>query len=474
MTATKTMKKGGFAGNLYGAVWRWHFYAGVLVAPFFLISALTGIAMALNAPIERALYRDIMFAPPGETTTTAGAQRAAVAAAYPDADFAVYIPPADVDRAAQFIVTTGGHSQAHADHSPPGARIVYVDPYRAEITGEIDPERTPYAIARKIHGALMLGDFGDRLIEVIAGFGVLLTLSGLYLWAPRGGAKFGDAAAPKIDRFNRNGMKSLHAAIGFWLAPVLLFFFISGLAWTPVWGGKLVQAWSSFPAARLSAPVRSDTHASMDHGDHRQAPWALAQTPMPASHRHGGASPIDLDAVIAIARAKGVERYRINFPKGDDGVWTISATTISGDIKDPRDERTIHLDQNSGAVLAEVGFDEYSLAGKAMAAGVPLHQAGLGGWNILFNIAFCFVIIAMIVTSSAMWFLRRPAGKFPLSPPPLPADRNRWFGGTAIMLGGSLLFPLTAGALLVIALIDMILFRLGKRGDAAVPGANDF
>jgi len=472
MNVTKTPNKNGFAGNLYGAVWRWHFYAGVLVAPFFLISALTGIAMALDAPIERALYGNIMFAPPGAASATPEAQRAAVAAAYPGAEFAVYIPPADVNRAAQFIVTTGGHSQMRSDHAPPGARIVYVDPYRAEITGEVDPQRTPYAIARKIHGTLMLGDFGDRIIEIIAGFGVLLTLSGLYLWAPRGGAKFADAAAPKIERLNRNGMKALHAAMGFWLAPFLLFFFISGLAWTPVWGGQLVQAWSSFPAARLSAPSGSDTHASMDHGDHRQTPWALAQTPMPASHHHG-ASPIDLDAVTAIARSEGVEHYRINFPKGDDGVWTISATTISGDIRNPRNERTIHLDRNSGAVLAEVGFDEYSLAGKAMAAGVPLHQAGLGGWNIFLNVAFCLVVIAMTVTSTAMWFLRRPTGKFPLSPPPLPADRNRWFGGTAIMLGGSLLFPLTAAALIVIAVVDAILCNFSKREPAGIRGAND-
>ena len=30
------------ASNLYRAVWRWHFYAGLLVLPFLLVLAVTG------------------------------------------------------------------------------------------------------------------------------------------------------------------------------------------------------------------------------------------------------------------------------------------------------------------------------------------------------------------------------------------------------------------------------------------------
>ena len=38
---------------LYAAVWRWHFYAGVYVAPFLMLLAFTGLVMLAEEPLER-------------------------------------------------------------------------------------------------------------------------------------------------------------------------------------------------------------------------------------------------------------------------------------------------------------------------------------------------------------------------------------------------------------------------------------
>jgi uncharacterized iron-regulated membrane protein len=38
--------------TLYAAVWRWHFYAGLYVAPFLLLLPLTGLVMLAARPIE--------------------------------------------------------------------------------------------------------------------------------------------------------------------------------------------------------------------------------------------------------------------------------------------------------------------------------------------------------------------------------------------------------------------------------------
>ena len=38
---------------LYAAVWRWHFYAGLYVAPFLMLLAVTGLVMLAKEPIER-------------------------------------------------------------------------------------------------------------------------------------------------------------------------------------------------------------------------------------------------------------------------------------------------------------------------------------------------------------------------------------------------------------------------------------
>jgi len=130
----------------------------------------------------------------------------------------------------------------------------------------------------------------------------------------------------------------------------------------------------------------------------------------------------------------------------------VMAATLSGDISAPRLDRTMHIDAQSGAVIADIGFADYSLMGKAMAAGVPLHQGGLGAWNIAINVAFCLGVVAMVVSGLAMWWLRWPKKGFRLSPPP--AEGRAWRTAAVVMLAVSLMFPLTAAALIVVIAAD--------------------
>ena len=44
----------------YVAVWRWHFYVGLLVAPVLLIMAITGALYLFEHEIERVWYADLM------------------------------------------------------------------------------------------------------------------------------------------------------------------------------------------------------------------------------------------------------------------------------------------------------------------------------------------------------------------------------------------------------------------------------
>ena len=47
---------------LYRSVWRWHFYAGIIVAPFLLILAVTGAIYLFNDEINDVLYPELRFA----------------------------------------------------------------------------------------------------------------------------------------------------------------------------------------------------------------------------------------------------------------------------------------------------------------------------------------------------------------------------------------------------------------------------
>jgi uncharacterized iron-regulated membrane protein len=449
--------------RFYLAAWRWHFYAGICVLPFVFILAVSGLAMLVSEPLDRHLHSDLLTVTPQGTALSAERQAAAVRSAYPHADLATFrvaTSPRDSTR----IDVVPKHAVAdHGSHGESAAAAVFVDPYTGAVLGELDSNRTLYAWAKALHGTLLLGTLGDYLIEIVAGFGVLLIASGLYLWWPRDGTALRQAFVPKPFASGRRRWRDLHAAVGVWVAPLLLFFFASGLAWTPFWGGEFVQTWSSLPGETFAVPLADASHASLNHDAHHDVPWALEQTPLPASGSLLGTAGIavvdgsvTIDDVVAYARAAGLASFRVHWPRGEDGVWTIAATTIGGDTQDPTGDRIVHLDAVTGNVLGEVRFSDYSPMGKFMAAGVPLHQADSGAVNLAINVLVCLAVIGMGSAALAAWWVRRPRGARRLVPPPMPHDARAWRGAVVLMLVLSLAFPLAAATIATVAAIDLL------------------
>ena len=233
----------------------------------------------------------------------------------------------------------------------------------------------------------------------------------------------------------------------------LLFFLVSGLAWAGVWSGKFVQPGSSFPVQKWAdVPLSYKTHASLNHGVEEEVPWGLEKTPLPesAGHEHHGdhgghqndnpaqfASTVSIDEVVATAEKLGLTTYKLNLPKSENGVFTLGANTMSGDITDPTQDRTTHIDQYSGAILADVTWDDYSWMAKFMAAGIALHTGEVSIINKLLNVFFCIAFITVCATGVIMWWKRRPAGKKKLGAPPTFEHSGIWElgGGNKVLHG---------------------------------------
>lgn len=434
------------------ALWRWHFYAGLLVIPFLLALASSGLLMLLSKPLDNMLMADLTQVSPEGKSLPASKLLAIVEQQFPQSHVKLYIPPAEPTRSAQFSLVShhgGGHSGGHGTPST----TAYLNPYNGEFLGEHDSSTTIYSSIKTFHGKLYLGDLGDSLIEIAAGLAVLMVLTGVYLALQRHGWR---NMLPLNTLTNRTDWRRLHSFIGVLMTIPLLFLLLSGLSWTNVWGGKLTQAWSSLPGTTYVAPAAKETHESMNHDGMQHVPWALEKTPMPqsgiASDMHG---EITLDQVIRIAREQGFNNFRVHLPANEGGVWTISAGTMSGDVTNPKKERTLHLDRHTGAVLADLRFSDYSLMGKAMTAGIPLHQGDLGLWNLLLNLIVCVLIISMIVGGIVMWLKRRPKKTRSLAPPPAQPSANK--AVVLIMLVVALCFPLSAIAMALIIILDLLL-----------------
>src|SRR3546814_9164783 len=86
------------------------------------------------------------------------------------------------------------------------------------------------AWVRSIHGQLLLGKRGSWLVELAASWAIVLVLSGLYLWWPRGRG-FAGVVWPRLKGGRRMFWRDLHAVTGFWISGLVLVLLATGLHW---------------------------------------------------------------------------------------------------------------------------------------------------------------------------------------------------------------------------------------------------
>jgi hypothetical protein len=76
----------------YRAIWRWHFYAGLIVAPFLLILAVTGSIYLFNDEIDDALYPSQRFVAAHAASVGPSLMISAALKAYPGAATRIDLP----------------------------------------------------------------------------------------------------------------------------------------------------------------------------------------------------------------------------------------------------------------------------------------------------------------------------------------------------------------------------------------------
>ncbi|GHC56428.1 PepSY-associated TM helix domain-containing protein [Neogemmobacter tilapiae] len=436
--------------KLYFAVWRWHFYAGLYVIPFLCMLAVTGLIMLWIAVLS-GLGDEKMTVTPGDALLPLAQLQTAAEAAVPGTTATQYVGPLSPEHVAVFAVA-----------SDAGTTGVTLNPYTGQVLNTFPWRAGWYDLANDIHGSLLIGTLGDRLIEIAACLTLLLIATGLYLHWPRNGSGWRQALVPATKAKGRAIWKSLHGAVGLWVSLVLVVFLISGLSWAGIWGEKFVQAWSTFPAEKWdNVPLSDATHASMNHDAAKEVPWGLEQTPLPLSGSRAGTQAIsgmvDIDSVGAFAASLGFNgRYQLNLPGGEGAVWTISHDSMSNDGPSPTADRTIHIDQYTGNVLADVGFADYSFYAKAMAVGIAFHEGDMGWWNVALNSTLCLSILFLSVSGLVLWWKRRPAGALRLSAPPRPDLVPLTRGVVLITLVLSMAFPMLGLTLLAVLALDLL------------------
>ncbi|MBN9116356.1 MAG: PepSY domain-containing protein, partial [Pandoraea sp.] len=158
--------------------------------------------------------------------------------------------------------------------------------------------------------------------------------------------------------------------------------------------------------------------------------------------------------VMEIAASKGVSTgYSLVVPSRADGVYTVSYFP-----PDPRDERTLHIDQYSGTVLRDIDYDAYGGVAQAISYGTSLHMGRyFGAANQWLCALISMGLFAMAATGAAMWWIRRPSRS--LGAPtrmPMRVPMRGWIVSLVVL---GVVFPLMGATMLAVWALDRMWVR---------------
>ncbi|RVQ50497.1 PepSY-associated TM helix domain-containing protein [Sinorhizobium meliloti] len=436
------------ASDLYRAVWRWHFYAGLLVLPFMITLAITGALYLFHNEIDAIVHANLKQVEirEGAATATPSAMVAAALAAHPGTAVK-FTGPASPTASAEITVSTGTE----------GKLAVYVDPYSGKVLGSLPDRGTVMWTIRYLHSLKYFGSFTRALIEMAGGWSILLVGTGIFLWWPR--QQTGGVLTVRGTPKRRVFWRDTHAVTGIFVGFFIVFLAITGMPWSGVWGAK-VNEWANGNNFGYPAGVRVAVPMSDEHLEHvAKTSWSLEQAQVPQSpdHQHG-ATAIGLDEAVATFDRLGLhDGYAVNIPTTPTGIYTGSVYP-----DDLSQQRVVHLDQYSGKPLIDMSYSDYGPLGKWLEWGINVHLGQeFGLVNQIVLLAVCIAIVALAASAGVMWWKRRPAGS--LGVPPMPSDKRVFWGLLTILIAGGIVFPLVGLSLVIMFALDSGYSRLWKQ-----------
>lgn len=461
-------KNGGTANRPTRSSWwplltRLHFYAGVLVAPFLLIAALTGLAYTATPQLDRLVYSDqLRVETVGDTAKPLTEQISAALAAHPEGSVASVVPPEEPDHTTQVVLSV---PELDAQDKQ---RTVYVDPYTGEVRGALTTwfGSTPLTTwLDDLHRHLHLGETGRLYSELAASWLWVLVLGGLLLWFGRRRAYAGASKRATLlpERGARGVRRSrgLHAITGVWISVGLLVLSATGLTWSAHAGERFTQLRTSLSAypPPLDTSV-SGGEASAGH-DHSDGHGAVASGGLPAG--------VTVDQVLEEARAAGLDGpVKIGTPADDESTWSVAQTDGQWPVRLDQ----VAVDPHSGEVTSRVDWADHPLLAKLSSLGVRAHMGTLFGLaNQMVLAIVALGLTAGIVLGYRMWWQRRPTradrratvGRAPVRGAwrRLPRPALAWAAPLVIAVGWA--FPLLGWSLLAFLLLDALLGLLHRR-----------
>lgn len=436
---------------VYRTLWRWHFYAGLFVLPFLVTLSLSGMLYLFKPQVER--YEERAFhGHLASRPVSAHQQVEAALAAHAGARLLDYrVPEQDGDAVMVRLglANSGGNLE------------VFVAP-DGSVVGAMRPGDRIMAFVKRFHSELLIGKAGNWLVELAANWAILLILSGLYLWWPRGRGPAG-TLWPRVGLGRQIFLRDLHAVTGFWISGLVLVLLVSGLPWTAVWGSafQTVRAEMGWVQGGARWEIGGEKPRSAAHGHHHGRGAAHA-----AAGVHAGSSSLHaLDAMVANVRAEQLAYPAVITPPGAPGrfgrpgenVWTIRS-----DSPVAPQQVSIRYDIDRLQELSRERFQDRHVIDRVVGYGISWHEGQLFGWvSQLVGVLTALGLTTMAVSAFVLWRRRKPESALgaPLSAT-VPARKGLLVSMLAVFAA---LLPLLALSLAVVWVSErLVLSRLPR------------
>lgn len=441
-------------------VMRLHFYAGIFVAPFILLAAVTGAAYSVTPQLERVIYAHELNGSGTAETPMASLESQLSAAQRHTNDAAVVAV-----RPAQDATHSTRVMYADPEDTDGGQRTVFVDPVSAEVLGSFNTYtsvgQTPMRHwLEGFHSSLQLGEPGRIYSEIAASWLGVIAAAGLFLWLWTWGkskrAARRDLLRPALKQTGYRRARSLHTSVGIWALVAMLFLSATGITWSQ-WAGNNVtelRAALSWTAPKLTstlggAPAGGGGGAHAEHGG-MAAPTEGNQWSDPAAFTQ----------VLSLARMSNIDGNQLEIrPPADQGsAWVVKETRAQFPVKADQ----IAIDRANGTVVDRLDFNDQNLPSQLATLGINLHMGELFGiWNQVGLLLVALAIIVIILAGYRTWYLRRPQGlRLRDKKPPFRPFAVPWWGWAlfgAAGLGLGLFLPALGLTLTAFVLCDVVL-----------------
>lgn len=377
--------------SLRPLVLRLHFYAGLLVAPFLLVAATTGLLYAGSFQAEKYVYAHELRVPVGDSRLSIERQVAAARAAHPEGTISAVRPSPEAGATTRVLLSgVDGMAEGHT-------LAVFVDPYTGKVRGALESYGSTGALPLRtwigeLHRDLHLGENGRLYSELAASWLWVISGGGLVLWL---GRRLRRKRREGSDRARRRTLRDLHGTVGVWTAGGLFFLSATGLTWSTYAGASIGDLRT---ALSQTTPSVTATAVSGSHAEHAAGPGTAAET------------GVGLNAVLDAARSEGLSDPVEIVPPADSGsAYVVKQVQRSW----PEKQDAVAVDPASGEVTDTLRFADYPVLAKLTRWGIDAHTGILFGIvNQVLLAALAGALILLIVWGYLMWWRRGRGSAF--------------------------------------------------------------